>query len=210
MSTRFCFVRHGETAWNALRRIQGHLDLPLNANGIAQARALANSLLGETFGALYSSDLERARHTAEAVAHVLHLPVRVLPALRERNFGVFQGLTFEECTRRYPAEHARLRARDPDFAIPGGESLGQFSRRVLDSVAELALRHPGAQVLVATHGGVLDMLYRRATGRGLEAPRECEIPNAALNWIEVDAEDWSLLAWADRSHLVAALDELSG
>jgi probable phosphoglycerate mutase len=210
MSTRFCFFRHGETAWNALRRIQGHLDLPLNANGIAQARALANSLRGETFGALYSSDLERARHTAEAVAHVLRLPVQALPALRERHFGVFQGLTYEECTRRYPAEHARLRARDPAFAISGGESLSQFSRRVLDSVAGLALRHPGAQVLVATHGGVLDMLYRRATGRGLEAPRECEIPNAALNWIEVDGEVWSLLAWADRSHLVAALDELAG
>lgn len=210
MMTRFCFIRHGETAWNAVRRIQGHLDLPLNANGIAQARALANSLRGEDFAALCSSDLERARHTAEAVAHVLHLPIHIVPALRERHFGVFQGLTYEECAQRHPAEHARMRAREPDFAIPGGESLSAFRQRVLDSVAELARRHAGAQVLVATHGGVLDMLHRRATGRSLEAPRECAIPNAALNWIEVDGDDWSLLAWADRSHLVDALDELPG
>lgn len=209
MTTRFCFVRHGETAWNTVRRIQGHLDLPLNANGIAQARALAASLKDETFAALYSSDLERARHTAEAVGHVLRLPARLLPALRERNFGVFQGLTSEECAQRYAAAHSRMLAREPDFAMPGGESLTVFRRRVLDAVSDLARRHDGTQVLVATHGGVLDMLYRRATGQPLEAPRKCELPNAALNWIEVDGEDWALLAWADRSHLVAALDEVA-
>lgn len=210
MTTRFCFVRHGETAWNTVRRIQGHLDLPLNANGIAQARALAGSLRTETFAALYSSDLERARHTAEAVGHVLRLPVRLLPALRERHFGVFQGLTFDECARSHPAEHARMRAREPDYAMPGGESLAAFRRRVLEAVADLARRHAGVQVLVVTHGGVLDMLYRRATAQPLEAPRKCELPNAAVNWIEVAGEDWTLLAWADRSHLVAALDELPG
>jgi probable phosphoglycerate mutase len=210
MSTRFCFVRHGETAWNAARRIQGQLDLPLNANGMAQARALANGLRGEAFAALYSSDLARARHTAEAAAHLLHLPLRLLPALRERHFGVFQGLTQEEGALRHPAEHARMRAREPGFEIPGGESLIAFRERVLACVAELARRHDGTQVLVATHGGVLDILFRRATGRGLEQPRECELPNAALNWIEVDGGEWSLLAWADRSHLVAALDELAG
>ncbi|MBS1136430.1 MAG: putative proteinB [Proteobacteria bacterium] len=210
MTTRICLVRHGETAWNAESRIQGQIDIPLNANGVAQARATANGLLHEEFAAIYASDLVRARHTAEAIAHVMHLPLILRTELRERNFGLFQGCTHDECRQRYPVEFARFRAHEIDFVLPGGESLRQFAARAQDCVGQLARQHGERQILVVTHGGVLDMIHRRATGHPLDAPRRCEIPNAALNWIEVDGSDWSVLAWADRGHLTGALDELPG
>lgn len=210
MTIRICLVRHGETAWNTERRIQGQLDIPLNANGVAQARATANSLLREEFSAVYASDLVRAHHTAEMIAHVIHRPVSRRSELRERNFGLFQGHTYEECRHRHPLEFSRFLAHEADFVIPGGESLRQFARRAQDCVGELARRHAGGQILVVSHGGVLDMIHRRATGYPLDAPRHCEIPNAALNWIEVDGENWSVLVWADRSHLTGSLDELRG
>ena len=101
-ATRLCLVRHGETAWNAERRIQGQLDVPLSSTGHAQARATANWLAQEDFAAIYSSDLSRALHTAEAVAHLLRLPIGQQVALRERHYGVLQGLTFDEAERQQP------------------------------------------------------------------------------------------------------------
>lgn len=210
-ATRLCLVRHGETAWNAERRIQGQLDVPLSTAGHVQARAAANALAQEPFCAVYSSDLARALHTAEAAAHLLGLPVRRNVALRERHYGVLQTLTYAEFERRHPRAHARFLAREEAFVLPGGgESLRQFAGRVHACVDEIVAAHPGGQVLVFTHGGVLDILHRRASGRPLAAPRDFEIPNTALNWLEVDQGNWRLLSWADRSHLVEALDELPG
>lgn len=211
MTTRLCLVRHGETAWNAERRIQGQLDVPLSAVGHAQARATANWLAREDFSAIYSSDLSRALHTAEASAHLLKLPIRRSIGLRERHYGVFQTLTYAELQRRYPREYARFLARDAEFAFPdGGESLRRFADRINACVDAIVAAHPDGQVLIVTHGGVLDILHRRASGQPLSAPRDFEIPNAALNWLEVDQGKWTLLSWAERSHLAEALDELPG
>lgn len=202
-------MRHGETAWNAERRIQGQIDIPLNATGQAQARRAALGLKGLSFAALYSSDLSRAVETADALASVLGLPVRRLPALRERRFGSFESLTYAEASARYPEHYARHKARDPEFDLSGGESLAVFARRVIDCVDTLVRRHGGEQVLIVTHGGVLDVLYRRATDRPLSAQRDFDLANAAYNWLEWDADRWHVIAWADGSHLAGALDELS-
>ncbi len=211
MTTRLCLVRHGETAWNAERRIQGQIDVPLSATGHAQARATANALVPEPFCAIYSSDLARAQHTAEAAARLLGLPVRRHAGLRERHYGVLQTLTYAEFERRHPDAHARFLAREENFVLPGGgESLRGFADRVLDCVDGIVAAHPGGQVLVVTHGGVLDILHRRASGQPLTAPRDFDIPNAALNWIGIEAGRWSVLAWAERSHLTESLDELPG
>ncbi len=211
MTTRICLVRHGETAWNAERRIQGQFDVPLSTTGRAQARAAANALAREDFSAIYSSDLARALHTAEASAHLLKLPIQKEVALRERHFGVLQTLTYAEFERRHPNAYARFLAREEAFALPdGGESLRQFADRVNRCLDEIVAAHPDGQVLVVTHGGVLDILHRRASGQPLSAPRDFEIPNAALNWLEVDRGMWTLLSWAERSHLAEALNELPG
>lgn len=210
ITTTLCMIRHGETAWNAQQRIQGQLDIPLSALGVAQARAAAASLAAEPFDAIYSSDLVRAGHTAESIAHVLHQPISWRHELRERHYGVFQGLTYAEARRQHPEEFASFESREPEFVIPGGESLGQFSARVGACLDEIVECHRGGQVLIATHGGVLDIAYRRASGRSLTAPRDFEIPNAALNWIEVIEGRWYISAWAERAHLEATLDDLPG
>lgn len=211
LSTRICIVRHGETAWNAERRIQGQLDIPLSTVGHAQARALADSLAGEHFDAAYSSDLARAWQTGEAVAQRLGLPLHPRPALRERHYGVFQGLTYAEAVVHHPRDHERLVAREVDYVVPeGGESLTALSVRALRCVEAILAEHAGGALLVFTHGGVLDVLYRRATGKTLAAPRDFDIPNTGLNRIEVTAGRWSIRTWADRGHLAEVLDELPG
>lgn len=206
--TRLCLVRHGETDWNAERRLQGHIDIPLNATGVAQAAAAANALPGATFSACYSSDLLRALHTAQAACRALGLEARTLPALRERHYGHFQGLTYHEAASRHADDYARFEARDPDFAFPGGgESLRGFAERIQACLTDIVARHPGETVLVVTHGGVLDVAHRIAARKPLAAPRDFTIPNAALNWIRHDGE-WSLESWADLRHLHGARDEL--
>jgi len=203
-------VRHGETAWNAEGRIQGQLDIPLNEAGLAQARALAAVLAAERFDAIYSSDLARVRQTAAPAARRLGLAVRLDAALRERHYGMFERLTYVEARERHPAEYARFRDKDPEFDFVSGETLTGFAGRSLACVAALAERHAGGNVLVFTHGGVLEMVYREATGRGLSTPRDFEIPNAAINRLEVSGPNWRVWSWADTSHLESALDDLPG
>jgi len=210
VSTRICIVRHGETDWNAERRVQGQIDIPLNPVGLNQAKAAARGLAGESFSALYSSDLLRARQTAQQLASRHGLPLRVDAALRERHYGILQALTAEEARICHPQASLRHAERDPDYAFEGGESLVAFARRVLDGFEALGRRHAGETLLVVTHGGVLDILYRHATGRTLQGKRDFAVPNAAFNWLERAAEGWRVLAWADRRHLEAALDELPG
>ncbi|HZV55156.1 MAG TPA: histidine phosphatase family protein [Rhodocyclaceae bacterium] len=205
--TRICIVRHGETDWNVERRIQGHIDVPLNAAGRAQAGAAAAGLVGEDFHAAYSSDLDRAWQTAQALAAARGLEVRTATGLRERHYGVLQGLTAAEIAERYPDSHVRYLARDPEYKFTTGESLAAFAGRIVAAVNDLAAAHPGQTLLLVSHGGVLDICYRQATGRDLSSPRDFAIPNAALNWFEVGADGWRLLAWADRRHLERALEE---
>lgn len=209
MLTRLCLVRHGETAWNTERRLQGHTDIPLNAHGIAQAHATAASLARERFDAAYSSDLARARQTAEAIAGRCRLTPAFDDRLRERHYGAFQSLTYDEARARYPDAYHRFETRDPHFTLAeGGESLIQFAERVRATLETIAGRHPGGSVLIVTHGGVLDIVHRLATGKHLQAPRDFGIPNAALNWIAWDGRAWSLISWAEQRHLDQSLDEL--
>ncbi|ENO85285.1 histidine phosphatase family protein [Thauera linaloolentis] len=210
-SCRICLIRHGETAWNAERRLQGHLDIPLNETGLAQAEAVARRLqaFGQGFAALYCSDLQRARQTAAAITHRHALEAIQDGRLRERHYGLFQGLTYGEAEQCHPELYRRFKAREPEFGFPEhGESLGAFSARVHAALHDIADHHAGQAVLVVTHGGVLDIVHRLASGEPLSTPRDFPIPNAALNWVEHTNGAWRLLAWADEGHLGGALDEL--
>lgn len=209
-TTRLCIVRHGETAWNAQRRIQGQLDIALNATGMAQSRALAGTLSGRRFAALFSSDLARAQQTALAASQVLGLAMHLSSALRERDYGIFQGLTHEEARLRHPDRYRRFEQRELEFDFDTGESLLAFQSRVMGSLSALARAHTGADVLVVSHGGVLDIVRRAATGVGLQARRDFPLPNAALNWLEYGDGLWRVLAWGERAFAAQVLDELAG
>lgn len=209
MTTRICFVRHGETDWNIEKRIQGHLDVPLNRMGRAQALAMGYHAAHYRFAALYSSDLQRTLETARALGERESLEVRPLSQLRERHYGIFQGLTAEESALRYPEAHARYAARDPHCNFETGESLLDLVVRIESAVDWLARHHVGQTICAVTHGGVLDIIYRKATGRPLEAPRDFPIPNCGLNWLQVDEHGWHIEKWADRQHLENVLVEVA-
>jgi len=226
--TRIIAVRHGETAWNVDTRIQGHLDIPLNDTGRWQAerlgRALAERHAGEAeldrIAAIYSSDLQRARQTAEAIHLATGAPLTLHTGLRERGFGAFEGLTYAEIDTRWPEQAQLWRKRVPDWAPPPaapdraevapGESLVQVRERVTHTLAALAAPHAGQLIVLVAHGGVMDQLYRLATAQELQAPRTWQLGNAALNHLLWTPEGMSLVGWADTSHLEAAgLDETS-
>jgi 2,3-bisphosphoglycerate-dependent phosphoglycerate mutase len=204
---RLCIVRHGETGWNTERRIQGHVDIALNAVGRSQAEATARGIAGQKFDAIYSSDLIRAMQTAEMLCRVAGLAVQHEPGLRERHYGRMQGMTYEDIQEQDALEAARFRQRDPYSDFGGGETLIAFADRVHATIERLAAAHSGKTLLLVTHGGVLDIVYRRAAGRDLSSPRDFTVPNAALNWVEVGAQGWQLLSWADRRHLEVTLEQ---
>lgn len=207
--TRICLVRHGETDWNAARRIQGSRDIDLNEGGRRQALCAARSLVGKGITALYSSDLMRAWNTASAIGRALGLTPRPAPQMRERNYGVFEGLTYEEASVRYPVAYERHRARDPEFDYETGETLKTMYQRVSGKLETLAKIHGGETIAVVVHGGVLDIIHRHVRQASLETRRDFEIPNAGLNWLAHDGSSWCIEAWAETDHLkVEALDEL--
>lgn len=142
--TTLLFVRHGQTDWNAERRWQGHADVPLNDRGREQAHALAEQLAGESIDAIYSSDLSRARDTADIVGALLVVPVVVDADLREIDVGAVEGLTWEESQ-----------------AFDGwqGEPKDAHAERVLGAVRRIAEQHPQERVLVVTHGGSMRRVH---------------------------------------------------
>jgi probable phosphoglycerate mutase len=206
-ATRIIAIRHGETPWNKIGRIQGHTDIPLNSTGQAQARAVALALQGEPLAAIYSSDLRRAQETASAIGHVAGVGLRLDPALRERSFGRFEGLTWEEIRVQHPEESDRWRRREPDFAVGGGESLVDFRARCVAAVLRAAAHHPGEQIVIVAHGGVLDCFYRAACGLDLQASRSWPLGNATVNRLLAVGEHLSLVGWNDDQHLLGVASD---
>jgi 2,3-bisphosphoglycerate-dependent phosphoglycerate mutase len=157
--TTLLLVRHGETDWNAKGRLQGHTDRPLNKRGRRQAQALAEELAEQEISAVYSSDLARARQTAEILAARLGLPVVVQPDLREKNWGTWEGLT--------AAERERVAFE--------GETTDEHRERTLRAVRRIADRHPGRRVAVVTHGGSLRRVQAAVLGIALPVVDNCAV-----------------------------------
>ena len=199
--TRVLAVRHGETAWNVDGRIQGQLDVPLNEMGRWQVHRLALALADERVDAVYASDLLRAMQTAQAVARGCAEPIVADAGLRERGFGVFEGLSFAQINERWPELAERWRRRDPEFGAPGGETLNQFYARTIATATRLAEAHPGETIALVSHGGVMDCLYRAAARVALDAPRSWQLGNAAINRLLYTPQGFTLVGWSDTGHL---------
>jgi probable phosphoglycerate mutase len=210
MTTQLLLIRHGETAWNAEHRIQGQLDIPLSPLGVLQSARLAECLANEPIDAVYSSGQSRAWLTAAPLAARLGLEVIAEPRLRERSFGIFEGLTLDEAAERYPSEFKKWRERDPAWRPEGGESGQQLIDRVLSAVSDIGVKHPSQTVVLVSHGGVLDVLYRAARLLEWHAPREHQMLNAAINRLTTSATplQLSIERWGDVVHLQESRDEL--
>lgn len=163
---RIVLWRHGRTSWNSINRFQGQEDVPLDEVGLDQVRRAAQTLVGLKPTKIVSSDLERARVTAEALANLVSLPVQVDPALRETFAGVWQGLTRTEIIERYPSEFAAW-GGDSDIRPGGGETRLEVADRVITAIDRALVDVPEhGTLVVASHGGAL----RAGLGRllGLE------------------------------------------
>jgi probable phosphoglycerate mutase len=200
--TRLFALRHGQTAWNAEQRIQGHTDIPLDATGRWQAAQLAHALADEPLAVVYSSDLRRAFETAQPLAAATGAPLVTDARLRERGFGAFEGHTYADIDKLWPAESARWRRRESGAGPEGGEPLESFHARCVGAVCELAAAHAGQCIAIVAHGGVLDSLYRAAVGVDLAAPRSWQLGNASINRLLFNGERLSLVGWSDAQHLV--------
>jgi probable phosphoglycerate mutase len=212
--TTILLIRHGETAWNAVRRLQGHIDIPLNEEGERQAAALARALSGEALDAIISSDLQRAMQTAQAVA-AGHggLKLQTDAQLRERAYGVFEGMLYHDVEQQYPNDFALWQARDIDAVMPAGErvaeSFRQFYQRAIAGLRHWAERHAGQTIAVVAHGGVLECAYREAVGMQLDSPRDFQVKNASVNRFTFAGGKLSLDSWGEVDHLsLAAIDDI--
>ena len=206
--TRFLIVRHGETLWNREHRIQGQRNSELSSAGVRQAQATAQRLRGEGGVRLIASDLGRTVQTAQPVAAALGLELELeLDArLRERCFGEFEGSTPDEVRERMPDAYLRWQSREPSYAMPGGESLLALrdrARACLESIAAVT----SGTVIIVTHGGTLDAMYRLAASLALDAPRTWPLLNSSINTIQIEAGVWHLRTWGDVAHLPAAEDD---
>ena len=204
-TTTFLVIRHGETRWNAEKRVQGHGDSPLTETGRNQVHSLARRLKEIPFDALIASDLGRTQETAAIIADATGHRIQTDRRLRERNYGVLEGLTEPEITDRFPKVLSRWRTNDPNYVIPQGESYRQHYIRCIESVEAMAGRQPGATVAVVAHGGVLDTIFRFVTRLGHSAPRCFTTANASLNTIShglfYNTRRWVIETWGDVAHI---------
>jgi 2,3-bisphosphoglycerate-dependent phosphoglycerate mutase len=203
--TTILAIRHGETVWNVEERFQGHEDSPLTANGRRQVAALGRRLKGMACDALVSSDLGRARETAAIIAGHTGHTVTLDPRLRERHYGVLEGLRVPEIKAAHAAVLEQFNADDPDFVIPGGESHRMHYARNVAWIEDILANRSGATIAIVVHGGVLDSLFRYVAQLPLAQPRCYITTNASLSVFVhgyfYGTPRWVIQTWGDAGHL---------
>ncbi len=198
-------VRHGATDWNQSGRIQGHIDIPLNETGQAQARMVSRRLAAFGATALFSSDLLRACETAQVIGQATGLRVMQKPGLREINFGVWQGLSSLQIRERDPEVYAARRANPYDVAPAGAETWRHFYARAVQAVHEILAMIEAERLIVVTHGGVCTALGLRALGFDCTGKRTFDSHNCGIHTIAVQGDTWRAVALNDITHLNAGL-----
>ena len=202
MKTELILIRHGETFWNREHRIQGHLDSTLTPEGIAQAQMCAKRLADEHIDVVVASDLGRVRHTAEILLAGRGPPIMFDASLRERCFGIGEGMTYAEMDGKYPQLFSQASLVDSEFTLPEGETRAAFHARVNAAINRLATAHAGKRLLIVTHGGVLGVIYRWLNDMPVANAQRVAIPNVGYNRISVHPSGWKIDVWADTSHLL--------
>lgn len=195
------FVRHGLTDWNAQRRFQGTCDIPLNEDGLAQARTAAGRCAQLSIERVYHSTLMRAAQTAQAVAGACGAPLIPSPGFNEVCMGRFQTLTREEAASLYPAECAAYFADQTHVAPPDGESLLQLQERALTALSA-AEKDAGAcgRIAIVSHGALLKTLLSAIAGLPLENFGRFDVSNGSISVIESSGGKRRLITLNDMSH----------
>jgi len=182
-------IRHGQTDWNLQGRYTGQSDIPLNTTGEQQASAAAAQLEGVKLDAIVSSDLQRARHTAEIIAAQMGLPVQTDPRLREINQGLWEGMHFTEIKTQYEEAFKQRKNNPLTVAPPGGETVGQVQTRVLAALRDICAQYPHQQVAVVSHGLSLAIIKASLSGHPIQRVWELIPPNAQVERLPMSCED---------------------
>jgi broad specificity phosphatase PhoE len=196
-------VRHAESTWNRLRRIQGQKDPHLSPYGQREARLLGKRFRGLAFDAVYSSPLRRARETAEAIVGK-RVEVHIEEDLKEIKLGAWEGKTLRRIRKEYGESFDRWAVRPTRIRIPGGEDFKAFVKRVKRAVGSIERHHPTGNVLVVCHGGVISTYATRVLNLSLDDVWCLTVKNASLTIVEVGLDAHKLVTFNDVSHLISA------
>ena len=198
--TEIILIRHGETEWNSQQRMQGHSNSDLSAVGSWQIQALGEWMKNMSFDHIYSSDSLRARQTAEAInqhsGHKLQFDQRI----REKNLGVFEGLTSAEAREQHPEIYRLFKTAGVNYVIDEGESTQQLLDRAFEFIEEIRIRHPKERVVIVTHGGVVRVLMKHTLGLSIDAPTRFIIKNTGI-FVLIWKENWIVTQMGGVSHL---------
>ncbi len=199
---RLIIVRHGESEWNRIHRYQGQLDAPLSDLGLRQARALGERLRGEQLDQIYTSPLQRAARTAEAIAeNHPSVPFAYADALLEIHHGEWQGKFAEEIRTEYAAGLEEWRQHPTRSQMPGGESFSNILKRTLDFKEQLVAEHKDQTVLVSSHDVVVKILVADALGMNMDRINRIWVTNASISVIEYGADLPYLVSLSEACHL---------
>ncbi len=202
---RLLLVRHGQSTWNREHRIQGQLDPPLSDEGRRQAERVGQRLAGRRIAGFYSSDLKRAIETSQAIEAVIGNQAEPMPGLREIYLGEWEGLRTDDLAQRYPEAWASW-TDEPDWdLVPGGEGAALFETRVAAALDEILERHDNGDVVVVTHGGVIQIALHRVIGRPSRGLFPFKIQNASISVVEKRDGRMVIGGVNDTSHLDQAL-----
>ncbi len=198
--TEIILIRHGETEWNSQKRMQGHSNSNLSEVGRGQIQALGELMKNVSFDHIYSSDSLRARQTAEAITQYSGHTLQFDQRIREKNLGVFEGLTSTEAKERHPEIYRLFKTAGANYVIDEGESTQQLLERALEFIEEIRLRHPQERVVMVTHGGVVRVLMKHALGLSIDAPTRFIIKNTGIFGL-IWNENWLVTQMGGVSHL---------
>ena len=194
-------VRHGETAWNAEGRIQGHTDIGLSENGAQQARSLGQRLADRQIDVAYSSDLKRTSETARLALGHRNVVLNETPRLREYHKGIFEGMTLTEIQTQFPDEYPKYLEKDLSYAPEGGETTRDASTRMASIFQEIKAKHLDETVLVVSHGGALRAAMVSLLGMPLEGNWSFVFGNCGLTMVDTFADNAVLRLFNDTSHI---------
>lgn len=187
--TTVCLVRHGETDWNRIGRLQGHEDIELNEAGEKQARQCGIYLARESWDVIITSSLKRARKTAEIIEqHVKPTMLYEIDELRERNYGAASGLTNEE-----------VAARHPDGKVPGREERADLTHRSMHAIDRIIQHHTGQKVIVVSHGAVINAILA-SLSNGVIGTGKTILENACINRLTYDSGTWEVVVYNSTEH----------
>ena len=198
--TEIILIRHGETEWNSQQRMQGHSNSDLSSVGQAQIQALGQWMKNVPFDLIYSRDSLRAKQTAEAITQFSGHELKIDLRLREKNLGVFEGLTSEEAWERHPEVFRLFKTAGSKYVIDEGESTQQLQDRALEIVEEIRIKHPEERVLLVTHGGFIRVVMKHSLGLSLETPTRFLIRNTGVFRL-VWKDKWIVSQMGGVSHL---------